>query len=98
MPTIVTIRLHHPVNEPKLHKPSAEFLEVRARYKESGKIAAQDYVIHPESKTEIKTTVFKDRAAYNEWISEPIVQAYFDDRNEFLKNNFIWKEINVEDV
>lgn len=98
MPTVVTIRLHHPVNEPRLHRPSDEFLAIRASYKLSGKIAAQDYVVNQETRTEIKTTVFRDRAAYQEWISEPIVQAYFEDRNQFLKENLIWKEIEVEDV
>jgi len=98
MPTVVIIRQTHPPSSEEIvrHRPSDEFLEIRARWKESGKIAAQDYVMNTETRTEIKTTVFPDKDTYLEWINDPIVQAYFEDRNQFLKNNGIWKEIEVD--
>jgi hypothetical protein len=104
MPTTVIITLSHMseesfVNgEPKMHRPSDEFLAIRAEWKASGKIAAQEYALNRETRTEVKTTVFPDRATYLEWISIPEVQAYFESRNEFLKANYIYKEVNVEDI
>lgn len=99
MPTVVIIRQTHPASAEEMRRhgpPSDEFLEIRANWKQSGKILAQDYVMNTETRTEIKTTVFSTKAAYLEWIDHPVVQAYFEDRNQFLAINGINKEIEVD--
>lgn len=96
MPTIVTVTLHHTSNDIVRHQPSPDFINLREIYKSTGKILAQDRVVN--ARTEIKTTVFKDRGAYNEWINEVVVGEYFIDRTRFLQQNNIYKSVSIEDV
>lgn len=98
MPTVVTVTLLHTSGDMVRHVPSEEFRDLREIYKSNGKILAQDQILNEQTKTEIKTTVFKDRASYNEWINEPIVEEYFIDRTRFLQRNNIFKSVNIEDV
>lgn len=98
MPTIVTITLLHTSNDMSRHIPSSEFTNLREIYKSNSKILAQEQMVNKETKTEIKTTVFKDRGSYNEWINEPIVEEYFKDRTRFLQKNNIFKSANIEDI
>lgn len=99
MPYVVTMKYMHPTDEIKVYSPSDEFKALRTiHYRNTGKIVAQDYVVNREQKTETVTIVFRDKQAFDEWNAEPLVQDFFQKRDDFLRSNFIYKTSTSQEV
>jgi uncharacterized protein (DUF1330 family) len=89
----------HPPGPVKVFTPSDEFKKFKTeKYHKTGKILAQDYSPNLDQRTETVVIVFKDKQTFDEWNAEPLVQEFFQQRDEFLQSNLIYKISTAQEV
>jgi hypothetical protein len=98
MPYIITMKYTHPSEDFNIYKPEQDFIDIKKQYLSSGKILAQDYFTNPEEKTETVIVVFKDKSAFDSWQTEPLVNEFFQKRNQFLEQHQIVRTFEAQEI
>jgi len=90
MPYIVKMTYTYPENKPfppeqDMRFPIAdEVRQLRETFIQQGKILSTDGHYSPDIFTGTTITVFNSQEDFNEWCGNPIIVAFFKQRDEFL--------------
>lgn len=89
----VVMTFQFPTWPPVFWDVPENFIEIRNEYLSTNEII-DNYKVEMENEKKIVfTTIFKDAETFQKWKAEPVVESFFDYRNNYCQNNDIKKMV-----